>query len=87
MQSKLEELSNRNNNIMSSIYTGETSRTEKAIKASSDIKDSVIDPKRVEGEIYSRVFRAGINHSMWIYLILITISILAHILYLTGLLR
>lgn len=84
MQIKLEELSNRHNNATTLKNVVELPRGCSSTKASNDIKGSVIDPKRIEGALFSRILNAGINHSMWIYLILITMSIASHVLYSIG---
>lgn len=44
----------------------------------------VIEPSRVSIPIHKRVFAAGFNHSMWLYLLLVVINVLLWLLYVGG---
>ncbi len=71
MQSKFEEILDRDNGKKLTNHNGE----------------SIINKKRIEGSLGSRIFKAGINHSMWLYLLLMIISAGSHALFINGLLK
>jgi len=53
----------------------------------NESKDFIIDKKRIDIKTIKKVFFAGINHSMWLYLILLIFTVIAHMLYSNGLIK
>jgi len=44
----------------------------------------IIEPSRLSAPAYRRIFAAGFNHSMWLYILLVVINISIWLLYLGG---
>ncbi|HCB1600675.1 TPA: hypothetical protein MYP48_003776 [Citrobacter freundii] len=64
----------------------------KEIKEIKEIKetddgDMIIERSRVENKLSKKIFQAGINHSMWLYLLLTVFSVIANILYICGIIK
>lgn len=49
--------------------------------------DMIIERSRVENKLSKKIFQAGINHSMWLYLLLTIFSVIANILYIFGIIK
>lgn len=71
MQDKFEEILDRNNGKHITNHNGE----------------SIIDKKRTQGSLCKQIFNAGVNHSMWLYLLLTIISSVSHLLFINGMLN
>lgn len=53
----------------------------------TDDGDMIIERSRVENKLSKKIFQAGINHSMWLYLLLTIFSVIANILYICGIIK
>lgn len=70
---------------MESIRQRFASRDEKFLVSPAGIK--VIAPSRVHAPLFTRIMNAGFNHSMWLYLLLITSDLGVWLLFVTGIIK
>lgn len=64
----------------------ERNKEIKEIKGTDD-GDMIIERSRIESKLSKKIFQAGINHSMWLYLLLTIFSVIANILYIFGIIK
>lgn len=71
--------------------TMESIRTRLASRDSQQLviepKGQVIEPSRASAPLHKRVVDAGVNHSMWLYALLVAIDLLVWLLFAVGVIQ
>lgn len=70
---------------MEAIRARLSSREEQPILVATG--EQVIEPARVSAPIGKRVFDAGVNHSMWVYALLVVVDLCTWTLFQNGLIK